>query len=537
MSHSQLFRKLAHTMNIVRFCQQHNISTDEGLEKFVSWEKILSIRKTKRREFLADMGKLTLFGGTLGVGSSYFHQVLAAPPIMNTKIAIVGAGLAGLACGYELQKQGLKANIYEASDRAGGRCYSLNGVFPGQVAERGGEFIDNLHKTMLGYANEFNLKVEDISKQPGETFYYFNQTRYPESAVVEEFRNLVTAMKEDLRVIGSPTANKYTADERRLDYISLEEYLNSRGAGSLIKNVIKSAYIGEYGGEINQQSCLSFLLFIHADKRSKFRPFGVFSDERYHVIGGNEQIVEGLKNRLQGQIQYGKKLIAASKDSAGKIELTFSNGSSEKFDAVVLAIPFSVLREVDLRSLKLPQWKIDAINNLRYGTNSKLIVGFNSRPWVQLGSNGSVYANISNIQGTWETNPSQGNSNRGILTNYTGGNLGANLNPQSLQMETGNFINSLKGVFPGVESAVVKVNGNQFLAHLENWLINPLNKGSYCYNHPGYFTTIANNEGKAIDNLYFAGEHTSSFYEWQGFMEGAALSGVNIAKQIVQKFK
>jgi hypothetical protein len=31
----------------------------------------------------------------------------------------------------------------------------------------------------------------------------------------------------------------------------------------------------------------------------------------------------------------------------------------------------------------------------------------------------------------------------------------------------------------------------------------------------------------AAGNLYFAGKHTNSFYEWQGFVEGAALSGIH----------
>ena len=44
----------------------------------------------------------------------------------------------------------------------------------------------------------------------------------------------------------------------------------------------------------------------------------------------------------------------------------------------------------------------------------------------------------------------------------------------------------------------------------------PLWKGSYTCNHPGYFHTIAGNEGKQVGNLYFAGEHADSFYEWQG---------------------
>jgi monoamine oxidase len=46
-------------------------------------------------------------------------------------------------------------------------------------------------------------------------------------------------------------------------------------------------------------------------------------------------------------------------------------------------------------------------------------------------------------------------------------------------------------------------------------------------------TTIANLEGKPVGNLFFAGEHASSFYEWQGFMEGSATSGITAAQQLL----
>ncbi len=537
MSHLPLFTKLAHTISTAYFCEKNRIPTAEGIEGISALEFRMSMRRMKRREFFADMGKFALLGGTIGVASSNFHRALAAPPTVDAKIAIVGAGLAGLSCGYSLQKQGIQATLYEASDRVGGRCYSLEKFFPGQVAERGGEFIDNLHKTMLGYAREFNLELEDVSKEPGEVFYYFDGQSYKESAVVDEYRNFVAAMRNDLRTLGKPTADSFTPADRILDLTNLKDYLDSRGAGNLIKKTIEAAYIGEYGVEINQQSCLSFLLFIHADRRSKFRPFGVFSDERYHIIGGNQQIVEGLKSRLSGQIKYGKKLIAALKNSSGKIELSFDDSSSEIFDAVVFAIPFSTLREVDLTRLQLPQWKLNAINNLAYGTNSKLMVGFNSRPWAALNGNGSCYANLPSLQSSWETNFIQATQNRAVLTDYSGGSLGASLKPQKLQQETANFLNSLKLVFPEADNSAVRINNNQFLAYLENWSLNPLTRGSYTCNQPGYFTTIANNEGKSVNNLYFAGEHTSSFYEWQGFMEGAAISGIEKANQILKDFK
>ena len=86
---------------------------------------------------------------------------------------------------------------------------------------------------------------------------------------------------------------------------------------------------------------------------------------------------------------------------------------------------------------------------------------------------------------------------------------------------------------PGA-AANVKRSGGNYLAHLEHWPSNPLTRGSYTCYLPGQFTTIAGNEGKPVGNLLFAGEHTNSFYDWQGFMEGALLSGIDAAKAILK---
>ena len=75
------------------------------------------------------------------------------------------------------------------------------------------------------------------------------------------------------------------------------------------------------------------------------------------------------------------------------------------------------------------------------------------------------------------------------------------------------------------------------VAHMEAWPRNPNSLGSYSANHTGYFTTIADNEAKPVGNLFFAGEHTSSFYEWQGFMEGGALSGLRAAGEVLSALR
>ena len=241
MSRSPSFRNLAHAIRIARYCEENKFSTSEGLDRAASLEARAAARRASRREFLANMGKLAVAGGIGSVAWPLRH-VLAAPPSgPDVRLAIVGAGLAGLTCGDELNNNGIRAMLYDANDRAGGRCFSLGGFFPGQVAERGGEFIDNLHKTLLGYAKRFNLALEDVEKAPGEVFYFFNGQHFPESAIVDGFRDLVAKMRDDLRTVGQPTADSHTDADAILDFTTLREYLETRDAGGIVSKAIEQA--------------------------------------------------------------------------------------------------------------------------------------------------------------------------------------------------------------------------------------------------------------------------------------------------------
>lgn len=530
MSRSPLFRRLIRSLHLARELDRAGIPTSEGMAREAEKAKARGIT---RRGVLAGMGA----AGTL-LASGVPRRARANGPRRTTvDVGIVGAGLAGLACADALRRRGIVARVYEAGTRVGGRCYSLRDHFPGQVAERGGELIDNLHKTMIGYAREFGLTLEDLSKEPGEVFYYFDGVRVPEAVVVDEYRAFVAAMRDDLRTLsGAPSADDHNEADVALDRMSLAEYLDTRGAGPIIQKAIIEAYEAEYGLAASEQSSLNFLLFIHADRRSKFTPFGVFSDERYHVVEGNDAIAQGLAGKLPGQIQLDHRLVAVRKASDGRIELTFKKGATTvvvRHEVVVLATPFTVLRNVELHaSLDLPPWKIRAIHDLGYGTNAKMMIGFDGPVWAEHGSNGAAYADLADFQASWETNPTAATSARAILTDYSSAGRGANLDPSKVQTEAGRFLAAADKVFPGALARATRLPGGAFRAHLEHWPSNPLVRGSYTCYKPGQFTTIAGNEGKPIGNLLFAGEHANSFYEWQGFMEGAALSGLDAAALI-----
>ena len=139
--------------------------------------------------------------------------------------------------------------------------------------------------------------------------------------MVAEYRALTAAMTGDLKQLSAgPTADSYTAFDRSLDFTTLKDYLRSRGAGALISQVLDVAYTIEFGREIEQQSALSFLFFAQASRRSVFKPFGVFSDERFHIVEGNDRVATGLAALLPAPVAKGHRLVKVSRLADGRIK-------------------------------------------------------------------------------------------------------------------------------------------------------------------------------------------------------------------------
>ena len=530
-----MMAQLLRMARLAERCDRTGETPQEALEKE-------NLGNVGRRQFAKGAIAVTATAAVGSLAPTAWSQIgrlgnLALGSGGSANVAIVGAGLAGLSCATELQRLGITAKVFEASQRVGGRCSSLRGFFPGQVAELGGEFINSSHNTMLGYAKQLGLGLEDFSLFPGISYYHFGGRMYSEAEVAQEYRAFAASIRVDLNTLNHPTADRFTENDALFDYMSLEDYLILHGAGGLLKSVISAAYMAEFGAGIDELSAISFLRFVYPDKRSKLAPFGVFGGEHVRVVEGNDRIASGLAAQLATPVTLGHKLIAIRKLAGGRLRLTFDQGSRRvqtDHDVVVMTLPFSVLRDVQIdASLQLPAWKRLAISSSSQGHNSKLLVGFKQAYWyTRHGYNGTGYSDNPGMQSTWEVNPSMANDSRAVMAAYTGGMSARSLKSIALQANAKSFLNSLDAVLPGANAAAQRSARGQILAHSENWSTNPLSKGSHTCNRPGYFTTIAHNEAKPVGNLLFAGEHTSSFYEWQGFMEGAALSGLRAASEV-----
>ncbi len=513
----------------------------EAAERRTTVERVLEERTT-RKQILARGGAV---GAAVAAASASGRFARAAYGAVQPKIAVVGGGLAGLTCAYRLKQAGYSADVYEAhATRVGGRCWT-NRDFQGQIAEHGGELIDQGHTAMRQLSQELGFNLDNLlAAQPKgtEDFFYVNGAKYPYSQLVVDLNGIYQKLHKDVSAASYPTLwNLYTPRGYELDHMSIIQWLDEtipadsagrKGAASNLGRVLDIAYNIEYGAECSVQSALNLLYLLGYSGQGQFRVFGP-SNEKYHVRGGNDQVSTELGNRLSGQINPGHELVAIKQNSGGSFTLTFRAGASTvttTVDHVVLAIPFSMLRSVSYTKAGFEPLKVTAIKELPMGTNSKLHVQFNDRFWYGAKNNGNTYADTG-YQNTWEVTRAQSGT-KGILVDYTGGTVGASFGTGTPQERALQFFGQLAPQFPGVRIAD---HWDGRSASVDYWAGNPWAKGSYAYWKVGQYTRFSGMEGVRQGNCHFAGEHTST--DFQGYLNGAVETGERAANEILADLK
>jgi monoamine oxidase len=495
----------------------------------------------------AALSRRELIAGSAMVAAAVTLSEATWAAAASPRIAIVGAGIAGLTAALTLQDADVVSTVYEASNRIGGRMFSATSIWAdNQVTEWCGELIDSTHETVIGLARRFGLPLDDFLGNPGlrNTYKLFGRYYTVEQAYEDWPRDVQPALAKDLEAAGETTTyDKFTPEGRMLDQMSVAEWIDGRVAGgrkSSIGALLDVAYAIEYGADTTDQSALNVVYLLDGNKQTEagdaFGGFGA-SDERYHIRGGNQQLPARIARHLRSSVQLGMRLTSIARKSDGAYALTFQGAPPVTADLVVLAIPFAVLLHVGYGEAGFDARKNTTIQELGRGQNGKLQLQFSSRYWREPGpwpgrGNGLSYTD-EGFQSTWEVSRRQFGAS-GILNNYTGGSITAakvtkapfaTAADASVQEDAKTFLRGLENVFPG---GTAKWNGraSSSLPALDENL-----QASYSYWRVGQYTSLAGYEKVRQGNIFFAGEHCS--VEYQGYREGGAAEGARAAKEIL----
>jgi monoamine oxidase len=499
-------------------------------------------RRLSRRAFLTGAGKAGVAAG-----------ILASPALLaacgksskTPKVAIVGAGIAGLCAAKRLAAHGIPATIYESTGRVGGRMHSYTGGYwgEGHYSEWCGELIDSDMTLIRSLCKHYDLPLLNLPRfEPPHSFdtYFFLGDYYPHSHALADFVPVFRAVEHDLRAAGSNTTyRRSTPAGRALDRMSVYEWIQTRvpgGHASAMGRLLDVAYAQENGADTQDQSALQIVYELGPDQTRKFSIYGE-SNQRFHIKGGNEQLPQALAADLPSEtIEHGRRMTAVRQDSKGVV-LTF--GSEEVHaDYAILTLPFAVLRTLDTSGAGFDARKRRAINQLGRGKNTKLLVEFGERYWDNPGpwgrSDGMSYSDLGYVT-TWDTTLGQPGKT-GILVNYTGGSVAAKFTPNEPystaadDSAVGGYARSLVTLLDQVYPGIGKQPTGK--ATLSTPFHDPNLLCSYSYVGVGQTIDFVGYEGVPQGRIHFAGEHCSN--DFRGFMEGGAVTGVQAAEQVTR---
>lgn len=495
-----------------------------------------TLNTVSRRHFIRR--SIAFSAGGVGLTALGHWRLASANAATLPRIAVIGAGLAGLTCAYRLRQAGLAATVYEASDRVGGRCWTLRGAFADdQIVEQGGELIDTRHIETRQLAHELGLELENLlqSELHGtKPCYYFNQKHYGYEQASRDIKKIWKKVHADVTAAGYPSTYKsHTPRGLALDRMSIVDWINESvpgGIQSTLGQLLDVAYNIEFGAESAAQSSLNLLYLLGYIGQGNLRIFGP-SNEKFHVQGGNDQLTTRLAALLEGQIELGSALTAIRRNTDSTLRLSITTGQTtldHTFDSVIVTVPFSVLNtKVDLSHSGFSAVKMQAIRELGMGTNTKLHVQFNQRYWRELGCNGDSFSDRG-YQSSWEVTRAQSGTS-GILVDYTGGHIGAAANQGTPVQKAEEFLTQIEPVLPGISEHW----NNKVTRHY--WADHPWALGSYSYYKVGQYTQFGGAESESEGNCHFAGEHTSRDY--QGYLQGAVHSGEAAAQTVLASLK
>lgn len=483
------------------------------------------------------MGRRGFLGGTLGavgLAAAGLSPVRGEPEAV--RIAVVGAGLAGLTAAHRLRQAGHAPLVFEAGTRLGGRCWSARGVFrDGQVVERGGEFIDTGHRAIRRLALELGLALDDVlaAQAPGAIpVYRFNGERYTLADATRDFGPLFDTLQAQTKAIGAaPDFRSSSEAARRFDAMTIEQWVAASvpgGRGSKLGQLIENAFGEESAADPDRLSALDAIFTLAENRRDEFDLYYGGSDQRYRVRGGNDGLVAGLATALHDAVECGTALTALTRLDDGRLRLTLARDAATRdavFDRVILALPFAVMRAaVDHARAGFRPLKLRAIRDLGMGASAKFQLQLDRRLWSALGCNGEIRPASPAFQTSWDATRGQP-GRAGVLNFWSGGSRAAFEGaPPDRDTLARAALAGADAILPGLGALW---NG---LSTLDVWARNPWSRGSYSYSPPGYQSACRGVEGLAEGWCFFAGEHT---WPQAGYMNSAVASGERAAAQVL----
>ncbi|TFY77404.1 hypothetical protein EWM64_g6607 [Hericium alpestre] len=484
----------------------------------------LSINPLRFLKFFASIGVITT-----PLASSYAIPIPLGESKHDTRVLILGGGVAGISAAKALHQQGIDDfMIVEARSQLGGRMKPVLFGAPGRqyTMETGANWI---HGTQSGEGptNPIFALSEKHNLSTQANSYHGSMTTFDHTGQVDYMDTFNTAIKDYAKLmvggggrvpgglvdttarIGYSLigAKPRTFQERVAEYYMFDwEYAQTPEQTSWIASSWANnfTYNADQGG-FSHENLLS------VDPRGFV---SILQDEAAEFLT-EEQVV---LNATVETIKY-------SRDG---VSVIFADGSSLSADYALVTFSLGVLQNDDVAfEPPLPDWKMEAIHGMNMATYMKIFLQFPEKFWFD--TEFALYADEERGRyPVWQSLDMGGfYPGSGILFVTVTGDFANRIEAFTDERVKSEVLDVLRSMYPN--TTIPEPDAFYF----PRWHSDPLYRGSYS-NWPASFVSghHANLRATVRDRLWFAGEATSQKYF--GYLHGAYYEGRRMAKYVAK---
>jgi len=386
--------------------------------------------------------------------------------VREGRVIILGAGLSGLAVGYELGKLGYDYRILEARDRVGGVGQTvrrgteeadLDGRHQrcdfdeGQYFNAGPWRIPHIHTAVMDYCRELGVQLEIFVNETDSSYLYYEGDNL---GPLSGRRVRLREVKADLRGQTSEILAK-ALDQGDLDLPMTEEdrdrflsYMMGEGYLSSDDRIYRA---GAARGSEEDPYGIEALLQAGFGSRVRSVDTSLTRPPVFQPVGGMDQLPAAFARVMPGRITLDAEVrrIRQTEDEVRVVYVDRHTGAETEVvgDYLVSCLPLSVLSGIDVN---LSDEMMETVRSTPYNTAAKIGLQMRRRFWEEDDGiyGGPTYTNLPLGQFAFPSNGYLGE--KGVVLGFYGNGSIAGLVDQSNEERIAHVLDTAGRIHPQV---------------------------------------------------------------------------------------
>lgn len=259
---------------------------------------------------------------------------------VNKRIAVIGGGIAGLSCAYELAKRGLSVKLFEGENFVGGRMSSR--MPDGLAFDTGAQILGSNYTAAHAYCQELGIAQAWGTAQCSRDYVYKNNALHalhwlkPTKAIslLSSLHMLLATMRLKWQSKGMDLLD-LTAQREIHQHVNAYDYAVNMAGKEATDYIIDPIFYGNNFYSLQQLSIPAFL--------SAFK-FGFLDVQSYCHL--EEKGISLLPEKLAERINISLSSPITYLQRCGKHIEIATSGHTELFDIAILAVPAHTAKKI-----------------------------------------------------------------------------------------------------------------------------------------------------------------------------------------------